>query len=169
MTPTQQSALAALAGRALTEAEVAQIDAHMTPLGRDDAAIAAVLSVGRKRVVSGQTITTRGAAARFPVVAGLLGPLAFEAAMLALETFASANADAGDLATKLMARAVRRQLQGFQDLGLDFGEPALRSMLDSFVPAILSPDQAAGFKALAEAPDPVPVQAVVAALNEVGA
>jgi len=45
MTPAQQSALEALAGRALTAEELAQIDPLL--VARNDVAIAAALSVGR--------------------------------------------------------------------------------------------------------------------------
>lgn len=50
MSPQQQAALEALAGRALTEAEAAQIAAHIDANRRDDL-VAAVLSVGRTRTV----------------------------------------------------------------------------------------------------------------------
>ncbi len=51
MTPAQQAALESLAGRALTQAEVEQIDALITPQGRNDDGIAAILSVGRTKAV----------------------------------------------------------------------------------------------------------------------
>lgn len=48
MTPEQQSALEGVAGRALTPEEASQIDALLPH--RDDVAIAALLSVGRRRL-----------------------------------------------------------------------------------------------------------------------
>jgi len=50
MTPAQQTALVALAGRALTSDEVAQIEPLL--VARNDVAIAAVLSSGRQRLRS---------------------------------------------------------------------------------------------------------------------
>lgn len=163
MTPEQQAALEALAGRALTADDIAAID-PMLPPRRDDL-IAARLSAGRVAIQQGATITTRGASAAFPSIAGLPGPLAFEAAMLALETFATAQVNSADLPTKLTARAVGRQLQAFQELGLDFGSPAMRAMLDSFKGVVLSAEQAEAFKALAQKPAPLTTNEVSDALN----
>lgn len=165
MTPAQLTALEALAGRTLTQSEQDAI----TPLVASGStqAIADILSVGRTRLVSG-TITTRGAAAAFPALGGLPGSLAFEAAMLALETFAAANVDSADIATKLTARGVRRQLAGFQELGLDFSVAALRGMLDQLAAAsVLTTAQASGFKGLAPVvADPITHTQVGAALTE---
>lgn len=163
MTPEQQAALEALAGRALTADDIAAID-PLLPTRRDDL-IAARLSTGRVVVQQGATITTRGASAAFPAIGGLPGPLAFEAAMLALEAFASTQANSEQITTKLLARAVGRQLQGFQALGLDFGSPAMRSMLDTLAGTVLSPEQVAGFKGLAQKPSPLTTNEVSDALN----
>lgn len=48
MTPEQQSALAGVAGRALTEAELIALEPLVA--ARNDVAVAALLSVGRKRL-----------------------------------------------------------------------------------------------------------------------
>lgn len=49
MTPNQTAALETLVGRQLTQEEVTAIDQAITSLGRDDAAIAEVLSEGRTK------------------------------------------------------------------------------------------------------------------------
>ena len=168
MTPNQRGALEALAGRALTTAEVEQITPLVAAEPRADAQIAAILSVGRTRVETGLVITTRGAASRFPAAAPLTGPLAFEAAMLALETFAAQGIQSANPQTMLTARAVKRQLVAFDERGLDFGDPVLRGMLDSFTvsePPLLTGAQVAGFKSLANVADPVSERAVTIALN----
>ena len=167
MTPTQQSALEALAGRPLTPDEVAQITPLLADPRRDDL-IAAILSVGRTRVETGPVITTRGAASKFPAIGPLPGPLAFEAAMLALETFATQGAQSADPQTMLTARAVKRQLVAFDERGLDFGDPVLRGMLDSFTvsePPLLTVAQVDGFKSLALVAAPIEPRAVTLALN----
>lgn len=51
MTPAQKSALEGIVERALTPAEVEQIDPLLDPDNRNDTAIAAILSVGRVRPV----------------------------------------------------------------------------------------------------------------------
>lgn len=51
MTPAQKSALEGIVERALTTAEVEQIDPLLDPDNRNDTAIAAILSVGRTRPV----------------------------------------------------------------------------------------------------------------------
>jgi hypothetical protein len=48
MTPAQQSALEALAGRVLTPEQIAQVDSLLPE--RNDVAIAAIVSIGRKRL-----------------------------------------------------------------------------------------------------------------------
>ncbi len=173
MTPQQRAALNGLiAPASMTTEQEAAIDLYLDANNRNDVRIAELLSAAKPRaVVVGQTITTRGAAARFPALGGLPRSLSFEAATMALENFAAAGASSPDLLTKLLARAVTRQLEGFGRLGLDFGEPELRTMLDllTTVPSteapVLTVAQAAGFKALAEMYVPFSVDAVSRALN----
>lgn len=50
MTPAQQAALTAVAGRELTQQEIDAIDLLLDPNNRNDTEIAAILSVGRVRV-----------------------------------------------------------------------------------------------------------------------
>ncbi|MEY5100923.1 MAG: hypothetical protein RJA36_3642 [Pseudomonadota bacterium] len=161
MSPEQiRSAIQADAGL-LALAQAAASDADIAALA------ASVAQQAPKRVVLGSSITTRGAAARFPSIGGLPPSLSFEAAMMALETFATAGAQSSDMPTKLLARAVSRQIEGFQRLGLDFGEPELRTMLDyltTLQPAVLTTAQAAGFKALADAAEVVTPHDIKAAI-----
>ncbi len=122
----------------------------------DDASIAAIISVGRKRVVQGPVITTRGAAAAFPSLNQLPGALAFQLAFRKLTTFATAASASPELVTNLLGDAITLQLESFHNLGLDFGSPALRDMLDLIVlKGAITAEEAAGFKALAEVPDAV--------------
>lgn len=158
----EQIRAAIAASPALTaQARAASSDADLLALA------SAVAAVAPPRLTPGQTITTRGAAAKFPSLGGLPRSLSFEAAMLALETFAQAGAQSSDTPTKLLARAVSRQIEGFQRLGLDFSEVELRTMLDYLTttsPAVLTTAQAAGFKALAEVPEEVSLHDLKAAI-----
>lgn len=68
MTPAQKSALEGIVERALTAAEVEQIDPLLDPDNRNDTAIAAILSAGRTRPVPteigvGTVLATLGAGA----------------------------------------------------------------------------------------------------------
>lgn len=51
MTPAQQSALEAVAGRSLSAAEMADIDLHLDPDSRNDVAIAVIINAGRPATV----------------------------------------------------------------------------------------------------------------------
>lgn len=163
MTPTQQAALEALVGRALTQGEVDQI----TPLvaAGSTQAIADILSVGRTKLVSG-TITTRGAAAAYPALGGLPGALAFQLAHRKLVSFAATAKASQTLSTSLLGEAIELQITSFRDLGLDFSSPALRGMLDIIVQSGgITAEEAAGFKGLAVSqPDPITHTQVGAAL-----
>ena len=130
-------------------------------------AVARSLSVGLKRVVVGNRLNITTASARYQSADGLPGPLAFEAAMMALEDFATAQANSETLLTKLSARATARALEAFrEDRGLDFGAPALREMLALLTPSVLTQGQCDAFLALAEVPDPVTETQVRAALTD---
>lgn len=128
-----------------------QADPQLQRLARagNSAAIAAVLRHTGGQPQTGDVITTRGAAARYPSVDGLPGPLAFEAAMLQLEGWSANHANSAELLHHLRARAISRVLEVFPTLGLDFGDPALRATLDTLVPDVLSQAQVDAFKTLA--------------------
>lgn len=119
-------------------------------------AIADVLSVGRTKFTS-STITTRGAAAEFPTLAGLPGALAFQLAYRKLIAFAAAAKASETLSTSLLGEAIELQITSFRDLGLDFSSAALRGMLDIITASGgITADEANGFKGLAtSAADPI--------------
>lgn len=161
MTPTQQSALAALAGRALTEAEVAQIDA-LLPARRDDL-IAAVLSAGRTEVHPRMT-SARGLAELMPG-----GPLAAETVLLKLEAARDSMLASGDAQQRVMGSLLRRQLGFLANDGLDFGSSALRSMLDQFgALGILTADEVGDLKSIGVRAAPLSTSQVSDALNAAG-
>lgn len=131
-------------------------------------AIAAALAASAGRAQVGDVLTTRGAAARYPVVDGLAGPLAFEAAMIALEDYAAANTASAVQLDRLRARSIARMLDVFPTMGLDFGDGALRETLDTLTPDALSADQVAAFKGLAgRVPARVTARQVAAAIGQV--
>ena len=163
MKPEEQTALEALAGRALAPEEIEQIDEWL-PERRDDL-IAERLSIGRVRLHSAE-ITPRGAAAKFPALGGLPGPLALQKALRQLTAFAEAAKAAPVETTSLLGEAIEEQVRGFRVQGLDFSTPALRGMLDLIAAhGGISAEQAAGFKALAQEPDPLSTDNVSDALN----
>lgn len=163
MTEAQQLALAALAGRPLTDADVAAIE-PLLPERRDDL-IAAVLSEGRTRLVS-MEITPRGSAAAFPAVDGLPGPLALQKALRKLTAFAAAAKQSSNEQASLLGDAIEEQLAGYRTRGLDFSVRALRDMLDMIAAAGgISVAEAEGFKSLATQPHPLTTNEVSDALN----
>ena len=131
-------------------------------------AIAAALAAFAGRVRVGDVLTTRGAAARFPAIGDLAGPLAFEAAMIALEDYAAANTASAVQLDRLRARSTARMLAVFPTMGLDFGDAALRETLDTLTPDALSACQVAAFKSLAgSVPARVTARQVTAAIGQV--
>src|SRR5574337_1892312 len=77
MTPSQQSAIEAVYGQALTQQQASDIGAWVD--ARSDSLVAAYLSQGRTRVAS-RIVSARRIAAEYPG-----GPLAAEAVLLKLE------------------------------------------------------------------------------------
>lgn len=108
---------------------------------RDDGAIAAALSVGRKKVV--KTLGGIG------MVMETLGPANGAALLDSLEAMAATNS-----AVKWAFVLINRG-------ELDFGSPATRAMIEQLVP----PDAAAALKAIAEQPDTISAQQVAQALE----
>jgi hypothetical protein len=170
MTLAQQSALEALAGRALTAAEVLQIDPLLAK--RDDVGIAEVLSVGRKASVV-RTIDERGVRAALPIVDAV-------AFLTLLRETAAASTMPTWLETMLVAMDVpaKQHLAYFDTLacahgwlqkeaGLDLGAVTTRAMLDMI--AASDPDRfgtsTAVLKAMGERDDPVHYTEVSNALN----
>lgn len=159
MTPQQQAALEALAGRALTQAEVEQI----TPLvaAGSTQAIADILNVGRTQVYSRMT-SARGLAECMPG-----GPLAAETVLLKLESARDSMLVSADAQQRVLGSLLRRQLGFLGGEGLDFGSAALRAMLDQFVALnILTAQEVAGLKAIAVRHAPITHAQVGAALAQ---
>jgi hypothetical protein len=158
MTTEQQTALAALAGRALTEAEITALGPLVA--ARADDQIAALLSVGRTTIAPRMT-SSRGVAELFPG-----GPLGAEVVLLKLEGARDSMLASESQEQRVFGSLLRRQLSFLSGEGLDFGSAALRGMLDQFLAlGILTADEVAGLKAIALRPDPVSSRAVTLALN----
>lgn len=159
MTPTQQTALESLAGRALTEGEVTSIGGMVAAW--DTQGIADALSAGRTEVRS-RLVTARGLAEGMPG-----GPLAAEAVLMKLEAARDAMLADADAGVRVMGSLLRRQLNFLAgDDGLDFGSPALRGMLDTFASQdVLTEGEVAGLKSLAVYPAPVTHTQVARALQ----
>jgi hypothetical protein len=148
MTPTQQSALEALAGRALTAGEVEQITPLVAAGGTQ--AIADILSVGRK-VVSSRMTSARGVAEFY-----VGGPIGAEIVLMKLEGARDAMLSSENQEQQVLGSLLRRQLGFLAGEGLDFGSAALRGMLDQFVAlGILTAEEVTGLKAIAEFPNPI--------------
>jgi len=111
-------------------------------------ALTSMLRLLGQRVQAGEVITARSAAARWPSIGQLPGPLAFEVTLSALENYATANAASPTLANRLRARAIARVLQVFESNGLDFGDPALRTSLETLAADLLTTAQMEAFKSL---------------------
>ncbi len=159
MTPAQQAALEALVGRVLTGDEITQI----TPLVAAGAtqAIADALGAGPVQIAPRNT-SARGLAQMVPG-----GPIAAEVVLLKLEGARDAMLASADQQQQVLGSLLRRQLRFLDgDEGLDFGSPALRGMLDQFAQlGILTTDEVAGLKAIAESSPPITHTQVGAALQ----
>lgn len=168
MTPQQQAALEAGAGRALTAEDITVLDPLVAI--RADGEIATHLSVGRVKVVS-RMLSERGVRAL---------PVLPRARLALLQTLKDAqSAQPAWLPTVLTAAgipaadhpAIADDLASAypwlqQDAGLDVGNPSVRAMLDLIaigVPAAAS--ACAALKALGEAADPLPHAAISDALE----
>lgn len=140
MTPAQQSALEAVAGRALTGDEIAAIDPLLPD--RNDVEIAAILSVGRVTT----TYTEIGN--------GLI---------LATIGLASGNTLLDYLTTDATFRHVRPLLEQGR---LDVSSSLVRGALDNFAAGgVITQAEADALKALAETPNPIHYNAVSDSLN----
>lgn len=124
------------------------------------ASIAETLASGRKVVVP-NIVTARGIAAAYPS-----GPLASEALLLKLEAARDSMLASTDANTKLLGSLLRRQLAFLSSVGLDFGDAAMRSQLDSLASAgVITTGEAANLKALGEKPDAITALDVEAAVG----
>lgn len=143
MTPEQKAALEALVNRPLEPAEETEIDALLPD--RMDMRIAAVLSVGRTRLV--ETHVDEGG------VLATIGKLAGNALLDAIDNDPE-------------FRHAKKQLT---NRGLDVAQPMVRADLDALAASELivefTQTHAAAIKALAKRDDPVHFNAVSDALN----
>lgn len=157
MTPNQKSALESLVGRPLTEPEVAQI----TPLVASGSTqqIADILSIGRTTVFS-RIVTARGLAELIPG-----GPIEAEKILLKLEATGEVFGASSNPEQKVLGSLIKRQLSFLSGDGLDFGSPALRSMLDFFQGSnLLTAQEVSALKGIAVRPNPLTHTQIVAAL-----
>lgn len=162
MSPQQQAALEALAGRPLTPAELAQIAPWLDPDRRRDDLIAALLSVGRTEVRPRMT-SARGLAELMPG-----GPLAAEAVLLKLEGARDSMLASADAQQRVLGSLLRRQLGFLAGEGLDFGSAALRGMLDQFATlGILTGAEVAALKSIGVREAKLSTSQVSDALNAV--
>lgn len=170
MTPEQQTALEALAGRALTQPEVEQIEA-LLPARRDDL-IAALLSTGRTERDAVTKFTSLGISERYPDLGGLPGPLAAELAFQKLEGFAAQAVELPDLLPRLLGGAIKRQMSHLGGGGMAIGSPAITGMLSIVIAQTVQAGASAFTQAEADAlqdvarvPAPITTNSVSDALN----
>ena len=143
MTQAQQAALEAVAGRALTGAEIAAIDPLLP--SRNDVAIANILSAGR--------VKTQPTPIGIGTVLAVMAPSGGEF-LNALESMGATDAN------------VKWALKMIEQQTFDVGHPVTRAQLESF--AVAAPTMAAAVGALlavAEVADPIHYNAVSDALN----
>lgn len=146
MTPAQQSALEALVGRQLAVEDLAAIEPHL--VGRNDVAIAEVLSAGRMRI---GTVST-------PAFASWAAATGMRAAV---EDIAMTQGHA----LRSSALALRDVLMGGAP-GIRMDYPANQQMLAAWVQAgALAQADHDSLIALATVDDPITQPAVSAALN----
>lgn len=106
-----------------------------------DAAIAALLSEGRKQIVS-RRVSVREIIAEYPD-----GPVAADAVLAKLDSYAAAS--------EPLSRLVKRTLPFLQsESGLDLGASATRTMIEALVELhVLTADEGVKLKSLAEIQD----------------
>lgn len=151
MTPQQQAALEALAGRSLTPEEVAEIDSAIV-LGAYSI-VANIVSINRTKVGS-HFASERGILERYPG-----GPLAADAVLGKLEAFAATQHP--------MARIVGRALKFLaQSEGLDIGSPATQGLLAQLAAGgVITEEERLGLRQMTLQPDPIHWHAVRDALH----
>lgn len=159
MNNNQQLALEELIGRVLTVEEVSTLAPYVAT--RSDGIIADILSAGRTEVYNRMT-SSRGVAELY---AG--GPVAAEVVLMKLEGASTAMLASAVPQEKVLGSLLKRQLGFLAGEGLDFGSAALRAVLDSFVPSILTQEEVDALKAIATRPATISVDAVSKALNGV--
>ena len=154
MSPEQQTALEALAGRPLTAGEMAALEPLVSI--RNDVAVAAILSADRVRLTE-HLVTERG-------VLAALGPVEGDALLAALEAITSP--ETLPLPVQPYYGAIRRGVSWLKNDGLDMGSPTARALLDLLAGyGVITPAHAGALKALAQQPDPIHYNLVSDRLN----
>lgn len=146
MTPAQQAALEALAGRALTTAEQDLAGA------RYDGALAASLSAGRTTVGS-YWLTDRG----------LVTDLTTATGTTAMSDSVLAKLDAAAAASRSVQAVANRLYSDAR--GVDFGNEALRAWIAGATPSLFTVAEREALLALAVQSAPISTDAVSAILN----
>lgn len=146
MTPIEIRALIAATPAALALVDAVRGDATPAP---DTAAIAAAISAGRTRIMP-RPVGDGDIALALGVPAGPLF-------LYQLETAAATPPEAGAAPEAVAQYATARQAwRSLQRGSLDIGNAAVRSAIDLFAGTLLTAEQAATIKALAEAPEQIP-------------
>ena len=154
MTPDQQTALESVVGRPLSPDEIVTLAPLLA--ARNDVQIAAVLSVGRVRLVENM-VTERG-------VLAALGPVEGDALLTALETLGAP--ETLPTAVQPYHGAICRGVSWLKAGGLDMGSPPVRGLLDLLAAhSLIAPGHATALKQLGEQPDPIHYNAISDALN----
>ena len=152
MTPAQQSALEALAGRALTADEIATIGPSVD--ARRDDLIEAALNAGRTKYAETRKVEIG------VIGAYAAGPVAADALLAKLEAYA----EAGQSLSRLVGRALKAMAT---EPGLNLGDTSTHAMLDALVASsVITASEAENLKAIARVPDPLPRDAISRALNK---
>jgi hypothetical protein len=139
---------------------VARVPAELLST-RDTAAIAAAVSVGRKRVDKSMMLSSLGLASRFPSLSGLPGSLASEMVLQKIEGLAVAlkNAEGVDMeamAARLFGATIERQMVHLKGQGMAFGDPAMHEMFDRMLQmGALAQEEVDALKSVALVDDPV--------------
>lgn len=111
------------------------------------AAVEVLINTKDRTKLVTRIITSRGASAIYPKLTYPTRSMSFEASMLKLETFANSQKDSANTNTKLIARAVYRQLDSFNRTGLDMGDSEVHTMLDFLASlSVITVAEAKGFK-----------------------
>ena len=152
MTPAQQVALEALAGRALTADEIATIGPSVD--ARRDDLIEAALNAGRTKYAETRKVEIG------VIGAYAAGPVAADALLAKLEGYA----EAAQPLSRLVGRALKAMAV---EPGLNLGDPSTHAMLSALVAqSVITADEAEGLMAIARVPDPIPRDAISRALNK---
>lgn len=153
MTPAQQLALENVAGRALTQGDIDQLDPLLDGNSRNDVAIAALLSVGRTAVAE-YWLTDRGLVSDLVKASGS-NDLS-DAILTKLDALAASSRS-----TKAMMNRLENDVRG-----INFGDVELRAQFQVLEQlGVFEATEVAALLALAQKPQAIAIEAVSHALN----